>query len=296
MMRSPAESSNFPSISLCICTMNRPDDLNRGLESIFQGLEQPHEVIVSDDSPEPAPTQAVTAKYPSVIYQSGPRRGLSPNRNACIQRATGSHIIFIDDDVCVPPDFFVVARQLILENPDVVITGYEMNYGGGGRWEGEVRKVMPQNADFWGLQRVPVERDYRAIVINSTIFPKTLFEKALFDEHLRYGSEEIDMAHHALSLGYKIKYVDNFFVNHYPSPINRDHYKQFIQASRLYATTKSYLRYERSIPKTLAFVLLAPLQLMGSTVKRQGVAAIGEAFQSIALAVRYFFTKPKTTS
>lgn len=283
------------SISLCICTMNRPDDLDRCLASVFQASDQPDQVIVSDDSPDPQPTQSVVAKY-AAIYQTGPRRGLSPNRNACIQRASSSHIIFIDDDVCVSPEFFTVARQWMAQNPDVLITGYEMNHGGGGRWEGEVRKVVPHNADFWGLQRLPVEQDYRAVVINSTIFPQTLFEQALFDEHLRYGSEEIDMAQHARSLGYKIIYADDLYVNHYPSPINREQYKRFVHASRLYTTTKAYLQYERSMPKMLAFVILAPLQLIGSTVKRKGIAAVGEALQAIAIAARYFFTKPKPIS
>ena len=44
------------------------------------------------------------------------------------------------------------------------------------------QKIIPHNADFWGLQRLPVRQEYRAIVINSTIFPRTLFENALFKD------------------------------------------------------------------------------------------------------------------
>ena len=284
------------SISLCICTMNRPDDLNRCLDSVFQSIEKPDEIIVSDDSPNPRPTELVMSNYPNVIYQYGPQRGLGSNRNACIQRANKTHIIFIDDDVRVPPEFFAVARKLIASHPEAIITGYEMNHGGGGRWEGEVRKVVPHNADFWGIQRLPVDNEYRAIVINSTIFPQSLFQQALFDEHLRYGSEEVDMAQHAVSLGYQIVYRDSLYVNHYPSPINREQYKQFVQASRLYATTKAYWQYERSLPKTLAYTLLAPLQLAGSKAKRGGLYAVGEAIQATAIAYRYFFTKPKNSA
>jgi glycosyltransferase involved in cell wall biosynthesis len=282
------------SITLCICTMNRPEDLGRCLESVFQSKEQPDEIIVSDDSPDNQPTQKVVAKYLGVIYQEGPHRGLGSNRNACIYRAKGSHIIFIDDDVRVPPEFFPVARQLITScDSKTIITGYEMNYGGGGRWEGEVHKVVPHNADFWGLQRVPVKNQYRAIVINSTIFPRSLFERALFDEHLRYGSEEIDMALHATSLGYQIVYRDCFYVHHYPSSINREQYKSFVDASRLYATTKAYWQYERSTLKTLAYMVLAPLQLAGSAFRRGGRLALWNAFQATFLAGRYLLTKQK---
>ena len=278
---------NSCSISLCICTMNRPDDLNRCLESVFQGVERPDEVIVSDDSPDNQPVKAIADKYPDVIYQQGPRRGLGPNRNACIQRAKGSHIIFIDDDVCVPPEFFATARRLLTSfDSKTIITGYEMNHQEG------VRKVVPHNADFWGLQRVPACNDYRAIVINATIFPRSLFEQALFDERLRYGSEEIDMAMHALALGYRIAYEDSLYVNHYPSTVNREQYQRFIHASRLYVTTKAYWQYERSVPKTLAYILLAPLQLIGSAVRRGDIGAVGRALQATVLACRYLLNNP----
>jgi GT2 family glycosyltransferase len=268
--------------------MNRPDELSRCLDSVFQGLEKPDEVIVSDDSTDGQLTQTVVGKYPGVIYQHGPRRGLGPNRNACIRRAKGSHIIFIDDDVCVSPEFFAVARQGIASSDSkTIITGYEMNYT-----RSEPEKVTPHNADFWGLQRVPIHNEYRAIVINATIFPRSLFEQVLFDERLRYGSEEIDVAQHAVALGYRIVYQDDLYVSHYPSPVNREEYKRFIDASRLYATTKAYWQYEHSLLKTLGFVLLAPLQLAGSAVRRGNLKGVWEAFQATALAYRYFLTVP----
>lgn len=277
------------SISLCICTMNRPDDLTRCLDSIFQNADRPDEVIVSDDSPDGQPTQAVVTKYPEVIYQTGPRRGLGPNRNACIQRAQSSYIVFVDDDVCIPAGFFATARQLIASvDPKTLITGYEIGHTGE-----EFSKNIPLNADFWGLQRVPVRDEYRAIVINSTIFPRSLFENALFDENLRYGSEELDMAQHAVALGYKIVYEDSLYVDHYSSPVNREHYKRFIHASRLYTTVKAYWQYERSLPKTLTYIILAPLQLAASALRKGDLPATWGAFQSTALAWRYLVTNSK---
>jgi glycosyltransferase involved in cell wall biosynthesis len=273
--------------------MNRAEDLSRCLDSVFQSSKMPDEIIISDDSPDGKLTQAVVEKYPGVIYQEGPRRGLGPNRNACIKCAKSSHIIFIDDDVRVPSEFFATAQRLIASaDSKTIITGYELNYGGGGRWEGEVQKVIPHNPDFWGYQQVPVGLQYGSIVINSTIFPHSLFEQALFDENLRYGSEEVDMSQHAIALSYRIVYEDCLYVEHHPSLVNREKYKQFIHASRMYATAKAYWHYERSTFKTLTYVLLAPLQLAGSAIRRGNVREIWEAIQATALASRYFFTKP----
>lgn len=268
--------------------MNRSEDLARCLNSVFQSQTPPYEIIVSDDSSDCEPTKNVVANYPSVLYQRGSQRGLGPNRNACIKQATGSHIMFIDDDVCVPPDCFTIARQSLANcEPDTIITGHEMNHGGGGHWLGEVRKIIPHNADFWGLQRIPVTQEYRSIVINSTLFPRSLFDRALFDENLRYGSEEIDMARHSTSLGYRIVYQDHLYVNHYPSSVNREDYKKFLHASRLYTTTKAYWQYERSLAKAIAYLFLAPLQLAGSAAKKGDFKGMWDAVRSTILAYQY---------
>jgi glycosyltransferase involved in cell wall biosynthesis len=273
--------------------MNRTEDLSRCLDSVFQSSEMPDEIIISDDSPDGIPTRTLAAKYPGIIYQEGPRRGLGPNRNACIKRSKSSHIVFIDDDVRVPSEFFATAQRLIASTDSkTIITGYEMNYGGGGRWQGEILKVIPHNPDFWGYQQVPIDTHYGSIVINATIFPGSLFKQALFDENLRYGSEEVDIAQHAVALSYCIVYEDCLYVEHHPSLVNREKYKQFIHASRLYATTKAYWQYERSTLKTLAYVMLAPLQLAGSAIRRGNVRELWAAIQATALAGRYFFSKP----
>lgn len=284
-------------ISLCICTMNRPEELNHCLHSIFEGVDLPEEIIVSDDSINPSLTKAIVANYPEVDYQQGPQTGLGANRNACIQKAKGNYLIFIDDDVVVTADFFRVARQLInTSKPQTLITGYELNHGGGGRWPGEIIKVVPHNIDFWGLQRVNVTQEYRAIVINATIFPRSLFNQALFDENLRYGCDEIDIAQHAKSLGYQIVYQDNFYVEHHPSPINRDQYQPFIHASRLYTTTKAYWLYERSVLKTLSYIFLAPLQLIGSAIKQKDLLGVWGAIKATILASRYFLNQSNSTT
>lgn len=286
---------NSNSISLCVCTMNRPNELDRCLNSIFQGTEKPDELIVSDDGNDPIVTKAVTAKYPDVIYQPGPQQGLSPNRNACIHRVTCNYIIFIDDDVCVPPGFIAVARKLVADSPSKsILTGYEINHSGAAHQQEEVRKVVPHNADFWGIQRIPVSHEYRAIVINATIFPRSLFEQTLFDEHLRYGCDEIDIARHAISLGYKILYRDNLYVDHYPSSVNRDRYKRFVHASRFYTTTKAYWQYEQSWLKALVYLIFAPLQLAGSGLKRGDLLTVWRAVQATGLAYRYLFTQSES--
>lgn len=281
-----------PTIALGICTLNRPQDLYNCLRSVFDGSRQPDEIIVSDDSPAAMAreNQAVVAQFPGVTYQAGPQRGLGPNRNACIQAATSDFVIFTDDDVCVTADFFATAyQQLPVRTEGTILTGFEWNHHPDKRKGDAPGKITPQNADFWGLQRVAIAAEPKAIVINATFFPRSLLQRVQFDENLRYGSDEIDVVRHALSKGYRIQYCDALAVHHYPSPVNRDRYAKWVHASRLYATTKAYWVYEQAPLKTLAYVLLAPLQLLGSQAKTGSAQAVGRALQSVLLASQYLW-------
>lgn len=268
-------------LALCICTYKRPVELRTCLDSVFGGDELPDEVIVSDDSPDPAAARGVADDFPGVTFQIGPRRGLGPNRNACLDRATSTHVLFIDDDVVLPRAFMTTAR-LVGEGATSIVTGRERKHEGGVPVE-----VTPHNADFLGFQRRPPDGRYTSIVINATVFPRRLFEVARFDENLRYGNEEIDMARHAVALGYGIEYHPALVVDHHPSPANRDEYGRYVDASRLYGTFKSYWRYERSPLKAAVYALIAPVHVMAAGVRHRGMRQLRPAVRSVALAGRY---------
>ena len=57
-----------PSLAILICTMSRPQELNRCLESIAKSGRQPAEIVVSDDSPDGKETEAVCSGFPLVRY------------------------------------------------------------------------------------------------------------------------------------------------------------------------------------------------------------------------------------
>ncbi len=281
------------SLTVCICTRHRPDDLRRCLESLREADPAPHQVIVSDDGEDDRTARELVSEFPFAEYQRGPRLGLGANRNACIASATGRFISFIDDDVTVPSSYVANAfRATDLQGGDgqsrTIVTGIEFNHS-----HGMAERVEPNNADFWGYQKIRPSGIYRSIVINSTVFPATLFGDALFDPQLRYGSDEIDMARHAVSLGYTIAFAPDLSVDHWPSPINRGEYVALVDASRMYATAKSYLLYEKNQPKAIVFVLLAPLKLAFGMVRRHGVQGIARSSTATLTACRYAIRKYK---
>ncbi|WP_447647120.1 glycosyltransferase family 2 protein [Nocardioides zeae] len=111
---------------------------------------------------------------------------------------------------------------------------------------------------------------YRGIVVNATVFPGGLFDRARFDEQIRYGYEEIDIARQAVRLGYPIVFDDHLWVEHHPSPTNRGGYDEVLAASRLYITHRAYRHYDGRPAKAAAFAVAAAGHHLAHAVRAGG--------------------------
>ena len=118
--RASAESDSAAvSVSVVICTRNRPEALKKCLASLRSLSPQPKEILVVDNDPSSGVTPAVTALFPEVRCVSESKPGLSAARNTGIRNASGKIIAFTDDDVMVHPRWIGAIRR-IFENPDVI--------------------------------------------------------------------------------------------------------------------------------------------------------------------------------
>jgi succinoglycan biosynthesis protein ExoM len=102
---SAAASQQTARISVCICTLKRPDLLRRTLASLAgQQTEElfTYSVVVADNDALQSAQQAVsafsaTSRLP-VAYCVEPRQNIALVRNKAIENADGDWIAFIDDD------------------------------------------------------------------------------------------------------------------------------------------------------------------------------------------------------
>jgi GT2 family glycosyltransferase len=104
--------------SVIICTMNRPRDLQDCLESIAYQDRMPDEVIIVDSSVDQR-SAGVAADYSAVLplryFQT--RQGLTYQRNFGIQRARGTILLFLDDDVILTREFLrEIERGFLLDD------------------------------------------------------------------------------------------------------------------------------------------------------------------------------------
>ncbi|MGH3080263.1 MAG: glycosyltransferase [Gaiellaceae bacterium] len=111
------------SASLVICTRERPEPLQRCLESIAAATTAPSEVIVVDNAPDTGSTREVVEGFPGVRWVAEERRGLSAARNTGVAEAEGDVVVFTDDDTAVHPEWLARLLEEFESESVMAVTG-----------------------------------------------------------------------------------------------------------------------------------------------------------------------------
>jgi GT2 family glycosyltransferase len=100
---------SLPSISVVICTRERPRDLYRLLLTVNNQENTPLEVIIIDDSTSCKTENIVKESMNNlnnigkrIRYYEGVEEGLAAARNVGVRKSKGDLILFLDDDTLAP--------------------------------------------------------------------------------------------------------------------------------------------------------------------------------------------------
>lgn len=121
----PSPDFETPTISVAVCTRDRPDDLAKCLESIAALRAAPLEVLVVDNAPATdATARLVAERFPGFRYVREEVPGLDHARNRAIAEARGEIVAYTDDDVVVDPGWTEALARVFGEDPAVgLVTG-----------------------------------------------------------------------------------------------------------------------------------------------------------------------------
>lgn len=225
-----AASERHETVSVVICTRDRPQQLARCLRSLQSLTTVAHEIIVIDNAPSSDATQQLMADFPEVRYCREPRPGLSVARNRGITIATGELIAFTDDDVEVHPCWLEQLRTAF-QNPQVMaMTGLILP----ARLETEAEEVFQRGASGfgWGYQPLTFDSSYfmekkpygvpvwRIGAGANMVFRREIFAQlGDFDERLGAGasgcSEDSEYWYRILAAGWTCLYQPTAVVSHY---------------------------------------------------------------------------------
>lgn len=195
-------------ISLIVPTYNGLNKLQT-LIPFLRAVEQgPDEIIVVVDGSVDGSGEFLrnhTGDLPIKILETT-NQGRSKARNAGAKIATGSHLIFMDDDAMLNPDCFTYIRSVHLESyPNRVVTFYPKLYPPSGNWFHTYRLARDEaNRQAFGTGLVSISYEKFSFTSFLLVIPAELFlHLGGFDDRLT-DSEDYDLGMKLLGVGREI--------------------------------------------------------------------------------------------
>jgi GT2 family glycosyltransferase len=208
-------------LTVVIPTIGRAEPLRRCLASLAACGPRADEVLVVDQSGDPA-VAAVVGEHEASGMRLVPceGRGVSLGRNVGLRAARHEIVCITDDDCTVPADWVGTAHRLAERHPGAIVTGRVLPVG-------DPRAVPSTKAD-------PVPKDLSAerrggwLFPNNVVLPRdAVLEIGAFDE--RFGPEEAaednEFCYRWLKGGGRLVYEPELVVEHHdwrsPSELER---------------------------------------------------------------------------
>jgi glycosyltransferase involved in cell wall biosynthesis len=226
-----ASLAHFPSLTVAICTKDRPENLARCLQSLLN-LQTPDlklEILVIDNAPSDERTKELVKSLQSVRYVREPKPGLDFARNRALDSATGELLAFLDDDVVVDRKWLEGLMEAWAENPDAAaFTGLVLPYelatdaqilfeqrGGFRRGFEKIRygQVLPGNPLH------PCGAGIFGAGCNMAFRRELLLKIGGFDDALDTGAPlpgggDLDIFYRVIRAGYSLVYEPKYLVFH----------------------------------------------------------------------------------
>ncbi len=219
---SPIVQTSKLTVTVIICTLDRPNDLRHCLQTVTELLPAPDEVLVVDNSDGSEEAARVAHSF-SARYTVEPQQGLSRARNRGLDESTSDIVAYLDDDACPDKHWLGFLLQPFADPRVAATTGKIItpNSRNGGGLQ-ETPRVLDNRVQQWfeiatfgGLGLGSNMALRKAACAGSTIFDERLGRGAPFqiaDEHFAFAS--------LLVRGYTVVYLPTAIVYH--PPLTRD--------------------------------------------------------------------------
>jgi glycosyltransferase involved in cell wall biosynthesis len=214
-------SKSFIKYSVIVCTYNRSNFLKETLNSILSVFKDrcDFEVLVIDNN-STDDTESVLDDYLNVLeirYFFEKSQGLSFARNRGILESRGDILIYLDDDIDLPQNYFDLCDE-IFNNEAIAISGGKVL-----PCDADIPKWLPRKYYFlvsvYDLGDKPKNVRYLMggnFAIRKEVALKIGFYNTRLGRRgkLLMGGEEIDYQNRARDLGYKICYYPEQLIFH----------------------------------------------------------------------------------
>ncbi len=199
--------------SFIIGTLNRKNELEWCLDSLFNQMYKDFEIIIIDQSIGDETEKFVKEiNDRRIIYKHVKFQGLSKARNEAIRLSSGDYVCLIDDDAYYMDDYLEKLSKYYLNNKNIIISGY--------MWDAKRKKEFINYKNLPNDRELTVRQIIRYCPSPVITFPINVIKRiGGFDEKFgvgaQYGAgEETDFLLRAYWCGYKILHYKNIKAEH----------------------------------------------------------------------------------
>jgi GT2 family glycosyltransferase len=209
-------------IVVVILSYNQKQKTLECLSSLFRSVEMPDKVLVWDNGSHDGTIAAVNKAFPSVLtHASDSNLGVAGGRNAAAQLAIrewgASHLLFLDNDILVEPEYVGALYEPFTNDPSVGQTQSKLRYmhdrslindGGGARINFVLWRVNPVGVRE--VDRGQYDSPHPCIACGGSMMVRTDVFQQLggFDLHFSpFGPEDLDFSLRLQKAGYKAMYI-----------------------------------------------------------------------------------------
>jgi glycosyltransferase involved in cell wall biosynthesis len=225
----PDPSVPAPSVTVVVCTRDRPGLLARCLDGLAVQVPPPEEVLVVDNAPSDDATAKLAAER-GVRYVEEPCPGLDFARNRALREAAGEVLAFVDDDVVPDPGWLEGVRTVWRDHPDAgamtgqvlpfeLVTDSQVGFERRGGFRGGNTPVRYEGLDRPGDPVYPYGPGMFGAGCNMAVRRDVARRLGGFDEALDTGPPlpgggDIDLFHRVLRAGFPLVYEPRAVVFH----------------------------------------------------------------------------------
>lgn len=228
---------HLPLVSVYIPTKNRPQMLQRAIDSVLSQTYPKIEIVISDDGSTdntPELVQNLQKKYSNIVYlREEHSKGACHARNKAIQAASGKFITGLDDDDRFTPER--LAEFVAAWHPnDSFLCAQSFNYNGS--------KLIPSR--YYGRQISMAEIGCRNVVGNQIFADRERLLKhdLLFDESFPAWQDYEFFTHIIAKLGPARRIMKRTYIQHTDHELGRITNPSRIRAGyRLYRAKHGHL-------------------------------------------------------
>ena len=203
------------SISVLIATRDRPQELQRCLDTVLAQCLAPQEILLLDDGPvTPVPASLLTTIRNTVRlhYQyQNPAIGVAAGRNMLMQNAQGDLLVILDDDAYFADNEVLERIATAFASLDslgiLALSIQDFRY--------TPPRMLKPNASPHRLGAMVMGAGY--FIGGAHVIRKDVALVCAYSPELRYAHEELELSYQCIDAGFSIGLLDGTAAIHRPS-------------------------------------------------------------------------------